>query len=166
MSKDLLSKIFMKSEFFFFMVEFQWFFMELSVRPGIILVISAHRFPWAVCAKNKIHSSWMSHSALRMEGLRWLCHLYLHCLPSLPGTNLAIKDHLWGPYFSTSLLTRRSSSSVHGFFRSRPSFWFDSATNYEQIYSSRYSFFDIFLIIDLNYDDNGHAKTKNVIKHI
>jgi hypothetical protein len=33
------------SETFFFMVEFQWFLMELSVRPGSIRVISAHLLP-------------------------------------------------------------------------------------------------------------------------
>lgn len=32
-------RISISSRFFFFMVEFQWFLMELSVRPGSILVI-------------------------------------------------------------------------------------------------------------------------------
>ena len=49
-------RISMSSIFFFFIVEFQWFLMELSVLPGSILVISAHLLPWAVCAKNRIHS--------------------------------------------------------------------------------------------------------------
>jgi hypothetical protein len=31
---------------FFFMEEFQWFLMALSVRPGSILAISAHLFPY------------------------------------------------------------------------------------------------------------------------
>lgn len=64
----------MSSAFFFFMVEFQWFLMELSVRPGSILVISAHLLPWAVCARNSTHSSWGIHSTFRMLGFRWLCH--------------------------------------------------------------------------------------------
>jgi hypothetical protein len=106
----------MSSMFFFFIVEFQWFFMELSVRPGSILVISAHLLPWAVCAKNRIHSSCSIHSTFRMLGFRWLCHRSLHCFPSLPSTNLAMKDHRCGPYFSTSLRTKLSSSSVQGFF--------------------------------------------------
>jgi hypothetical protein len=46
----------MSSTFFFFMVEFQWFLMELSVRPGSILVISAHLLPWAVWARKSTHS--------------------------------------------------------------------------------------------------------------
>lgn len=102
--------------YFFFIVEFQWFFIELSVRPGNIFVISAHLFPWALCAKNKIHSSWFDQSTFRMQGLRWLCQRSRHCFPSLPGTCLAIMDHLWGPCFYTNFLTRLSSSSVHGFF--------------------------------------------------
>ncbi len=106
----------MSSMFFFFMVEFQWFLMELSVRPGSILVISAHLLPWAVCARNRIHSSCSIHSTFRMFGFRWLCHRYRHCFPSLPSTNLAINDHRCGPYFYTSLRTRLSSSSVQGFF--------------------------------------------------
>lgn len=148
----LPSRIFIKSVFFFFIVEFQWFFIELSVRPGIILVISAHLFPWAVWAKNSIHSSWSSHSAFKMEGFKWLCQRYLHCFPSLPGTNLAIKDHLWGPYFSTNFLTRKSSSSVQGFFRSIPSLWLDSIAISEMFYSSMISLFGVFFRIDLNYD--------------
>lgn len=59
--KHVPDRISISSTFFFFIVEFQWFFIELSVRPGNIFVISAHLFPWAVCAKNKIHSSWGIH---------------------------------------------------------------------------------------------------------
>jgi hypothetical protein len=119
----------MSSTFFFFMVEFQWFLMELSVRPGSILVISAHLLPWAVCARNRIHSSCGIHSTFRMLGLRWLCHRSRHCLPSRPSTNFAMKDHRCGPYFSTSLRTRLSSCSVQGFFRrNRDRLLSDSAT--------------------------------------
>lgn len=142
----------MKSQFFFFMVEFQWFFIELSVRPGIIFVIYAHLFPWAVWAKNKIHSSCKSHSAFRIDGFKWLCQRYRHCFPSLPGTNFAIKDHLWGPYFSTNFLTRKSYSSVHGFLRSMPSLWFDEIAISEMFYSSTISLLGVFFRIDLNYD--------------
>jgi hypothetical protein len=106
----------MNSMFFFFIVEFQWFFIELSVLPGSIFVISAHLFPCAVWARNNTHYSWGIHSIFKMQGFRWLCHLSRHCLPSLPATNLAIKDHLWGPYLSTNFLTRLSYSSDQGFF--------------------------------------------------
>jgi hypothetical protein len=57
-----------------------------------------------------------------MEGLRWLCHLSLHCLPSLPGTHLARNDHLCAPYLSTRRLRRLSSSSLQGFFLMRELF--------------------------------------------
>lgn len=114
--KGLPDRISMSSMFFFFMVEFQWFLMELSVRPGSILVISAHLFPWAVWARNRIHSSWGIHSIFRMLGFRWLCHRYRHCFPSRPSTNLAMKDQRCGPYFSTNFRTRLSSASVQGFF--------------------------------------------------
>lgn len=93
---------------FFFIVEFQWFFIELSVRPGSILVIYAHLLPCAICARNKIHYYSNIHSDLRIEGFKWLCHLSRHCFPRRPGTNFAMNDHLWGPYFSTSFLTRLS----------------------------------------------------------
>lgn len=93
---------------FFFIVEFQWFFIELSVRPGNIFVIYAHLLPCAICARNKIHYYSNIHSDLRIEGFKWLCHLSRHCFPRRPGTNFAMNDHLWGPYFSTSFLTRLS----------------------------------------------------------
>jgi hypothetical protein len=80
----LPERISMSYTFFFFMVEFQWFFIELSVLPGSILVISAHLLPWAVCAKKRIHYSCSIHSIFKIEGLRWLCQRYRHCLPSRP----------------------------------------------------------------------------------
>lgn len=104
------------SWYFFFMVEFQWFFIELSVRPGSILVISAHLLPWALCAKNKVHYSWLDQSTLRIQGFKWLCQRSRNCFPSRPGTCLAIMDHRWGPCFYTNFLTRLSYSSVQGFF--------------------------------------------------
>jgi hypothetical protein len=81
---ELPVSISMSSMFFFFMVEFQWFLMELSVRPGSILVISAHLLPCAVWARKSTHSSWGIHSTLRMLGFRWLCQRSRHCLPSRP----------------------------------------------------------------------------------
>jgi hypothetical protein len=125
----------MSSPFFFFMVEFQWFLMELSVLPGSILVISAHLLPWAVCARKSTHSSWGIHSILRMLGLRWLCHRYRHCFPNRPSTNFAMNDHRCGPYFSTSLRTRLSSCSLHGFFL-RKRAWLFSDSRLESLLSS------------------------------
>jgi hypothetical protein len=120
-SKKEPYRIFINSWVFFFIVEFQWFLIELSVLPRMILVISAHLFPWAVWAKKRTHYSCNVQSTFNILGLRWLCHLYLHCLPNLPVTNLAMKDHLWGPYFSTNFFTSWSSYSVQGFLRSMPS---------------------------------------------
>ena len=36
--------------YFRFRVEFQWFFTELSVRPGSIFAITAHLLPWCLWA--------------------------------------------------------------------------------------------------------------------
>jgi hypothetical protein len=72
--------------------------------------------PWAVWARNRIHSSLVVHSTFNIEGFKWLCQRSRHCLPNLPSTNLAMKDHRCGPYFSTSLRTSRSYCSVQGFF--------------------------------------------------
>lgn len=109
-------RISISSTFFFFIVEFQWFLMELSVLPGSIFVISAHLLPWAVWARNSTHSSCGIHSIFRILGLRWLCQRSRHCFPKRPSTNLAMKDQRCGPYFSTNLRTKLSSCSVQGFF--------------------------------------------------
>jgi len=66
------------------MMEFQWFLMELSVRPRRYLVNCAHWLPKFLCRMNSIHYSFSVHSVLLMSGLRWLCHLYLHCFPTRP----------------------------------------------------------------------------------
>ena len=141
MGEYLPERIYISSKFFFFIVEFQWFLIELSVLPGSILVISAHLLPWAVWARKRIHSSWGIHSTFRILGLRWLCQRYLHCFPSLPSTNLAMKDHRWGPYFSTSFRTRLSSCYVQGFFfknlsRLFSDYYLESLLSYSGISSS------------------------------
>ena len=117
-TESIHSKSCMSSLFLFFIVEFQWFFIVLSVLRGIIFAIYDHLFPNILWAKKRIHSSWKTHYPLFINGLRWLCHLYRHCLPSLPSTNFAMKDHFWAPYFWTRFLTRLSYCSVHGFLLS------------------------------------------------
>ena len=69
---------------FFFMDEFQWFFIELSVLPIRNLAISAHLLPKALCAKNNSHSSYSFQSSFLMAGFKWLCHLSRHCFPIRP----------------------------------------------------------------------------------
>lgn len=66
------------------MVEFQWFLIALSVRPGRSLAISAHLLPSCLCASINMLSSSSDHASFLIEGLRWLCHRSLHCLPILP----------------------------------------------------------------------------------
>ena len=69
---------------FFFMALFQWFFMELSVRPFMCLAISDHLLPLnnrfksirkTLWYKYKIHSSSSSQGDLFIYGFKWLCHL-------------------------------------------------------------------------------------------
>jgi hypothetical protein len=50
------------------MVEFQWFFTELSVRPGRSLAISAHLFPKVACASRIIRSSSAVHGSFLIPG--------------------------------------------------------------------------------------------------
>lgn len=66
------------------MVEFQWFLIALSVRPGRSLAISAHLLPSCLCASISMLSSSSDHASFLIEGLRWLCHRSRHCLPILP----------------------------------------------------------------------------------
>ena len=64
---------------FLFKVEFQWFFMLLSVLPGRYGAILAHLLPWTVCCSAKVMSSSRLHSPFLMVGSRWLCHLQWCC---------------------------------------------------------------------------------------
>lgn len=88
--------------------------MALSVLPGITTVISAQWFPTALWNKNRIHSSCSVHFCFLIFGLRWLCHLSRHYLPTLPGMKLAMHVHFDGPYLWTNPITYLSSSSVQG----------------------------------------------------
>ena len=86
-------------------VEFQWFLIALSVRPGNNLAILAHWLPYVRCAWMIALSSSSVQEDLLICGLRWLCHLSRHCLPIRPLSSRAIKVHFLGPYFLTSLMT-------------------------------------------------------------
>lgn len=99
------------------MLEFQWFLMVLSVLPSRMLAISAHLLALSRLMMYKIHSSSLVHGAyLLIIGLRWLCHLSLHCLPILPGRWFATTVHLCGPSILTKWRRSLSSISVHGPF--------------------------------------------------
>lgn len=99
---------------FRFIEEFQWFLMVLSVLPSRTFAISAHLFNMRLCIKKRIHSSSRVQLSFLILGLRWLCQRSLHYLPMRPGKCSAIVVHLSGPFFSTSIRTFQSSSSVHG----------------------------------------------------
>ena len=92
-SSSILSNFLFISSVFFYILEFQWFLIELSVLASMTLAISAHLFPNLRCSKYRIHSSsWLQLSFL-IFGFRWLCHLSQHCFPILPGRFSAIEVH-------------------------------------------------------------------------
>jgi hypothetical protein len=99
---------------FLLRVELKWFLIALSVLPGSNLDISAHLFPNFWCALRMILSSSSLHFPLRMSGLRWLCHLSLHCFPMRPFSLDAIKLQFFAPNLWTSSTTVPSSSWVQG----------------------------------------------------
>jgi len=101
----------------FFMEEFQWFFMALSVLPMRNWVISAHLFPLRRWHKNNSHSSSSHQESLLIRGFKWLCQRSLHYFPILPGMCCAMNVHFYGPCYSTSLITNLSSSSLQGILR-------------------------------------------------
>jgi len=115
------------------MVEFQWFFMALSVLPGKTRAISAQRFPIFLWARNKIHYSRLLHSYFLILGLRWLCHLSRHCFPTLPlsyweylGDSMQLKsifvDHvLWPSEWDNYLLPK--SKLAFSLYCSMDTFW-------------------------------------------
>ena len=74
----------MKWDAFFFIAEFQWFLIALSVLPLSCLVNWAHWLPWFLWRRNRSHSSLLAHYSLLISGLRWLCHLSRHCFPIRP----------------------------------------------------------------------------------
>jgi len=77
--------------------------------------MSAHLLARSLFRINRIHSSSKVQVAyLFIIGLRWLCHLSLHCFPILPGKWLAIYVHFWGPSILTKCNNNLSSISVHG----------------------------------------------------
>ena len=74
----------MNCEDFFFIAEFQWFFMALSVLPFNCLVKLAHWLPRFLWRRKRVHSSLILHYSLLISGFKWLCHLSLHCFPMRP----------------------------------------------------------------------------------
>jgi len=91
-----------KFRILFFILEFQWFLIALSVRPGKKEVISTHLLPFNLWQRNNTHSSSSLQASLLILGFKWLCHLSLHYFPILPGICWAIKVHFYGPYYSTN----------------------------------------------------------------
>ncbi len=99
-----------------FIDEFQWFLMELSVRPSRTLAISAHLLSTMRCIKKRIHSSSLFQLIFLILGFKWLCQRSLHYFPTLQLRCWEIKVHFWGPLATTSCRTRQSSSAVQAPF--------------------------------------------------
>ena len=87
----------------------------LTVLPNnnSILLICDHLEPIYLCIFKMKSSSYFVHSLLTILGSITLCHLSLHCLPSLSGRNLAIITQFYVPYCSTFSFRIWSSSFVH-----------------------------------------------------
>ena len=56
-------------------LEFQWFLIALSLRPGSIVAILAHLVPISCTSSTSFWSSASVHSSLLTEGHTWWCHL-------------------------------------------------------------------------------------------
>ena len=96
---------------FLWIVEYQWFFISLSDRPGNCFAMFAHLLPWCSCKAIKMASSSSDHSPFFKFGSRWLTYLSRHCLPCRPGRCAAIFAHFL-PYLSLLSLNMLSSSIV------------------------------------------------------
>ena len=102
------------AEHFLFKVEFQWFFIALSVRPDRRRAMVAHLLPNRAWARIIVSSSSDVNALCSTWGESWLHHLNRHDFPDLPGMDLLIKDQLRGPCFCTSFCKASSSSGLHG----------------------------------------------------
>ena len=98
-------------------LEFQWFLIALSVRPGSIWAILAHLVP-ICCTSSMI--SWSSSSvssSLLTEGHTWLCHLRAndasddHLAPSPPPLSPSAPLSLRPPSANTLSLTLAHTAS-------------------------------------------------------
>ena len=103
-----------KSAYFLFNVEFQWFLIALSVRPSRSLAMVAHLLPYLAWALMMISSSSRVNALCSTSGDSWLHHRNLQDFPDRPGTALAIIVQLRGPCFITKCFSRSSSSGLHG----------------------------------------------------
>ncbi|KVI09928.1 Ribosomal protein L41 [Cynara cardunculus var. scolymus] len=90
-------------------VEFQWFLIALSVRPGRSLEMVDHLLPWIACARRITSSSSRVNGRCSTSGLSWLHHRRRHDFPERPGILELMRDQLRGPCCSTSF-TRVASS--------------------------------------------------------
>ena len=116
---------------YLFNFELNRFLIALSVLPGSSLAISDHLFPCLRWMSKMILSSSSLHLSFLIEGSKWLCHLSLHYLPTLPGKSSAILLQFLGP-FSVTIFSNCSSSSVdqaplfRGWFES----YFDTSADF------------------------------------
>ena len=57
-------------------VAFQWFLMDISVRPGSSSTSDDHLFPSLEWPSASVSSSSEVHASRRMSGRRWFSHLH------------------------------------------------------------------------------------------
>ena len=97
-------------------VEFQWFLMALSVRPGRRRAMVAHLLPWMEWARRICWSSQSEKGRWWTCGLSWLHHRRRHDLPERPAISLLMAVQLRGPKACTRRRRHASSSGLHGPF--------------------------------------------------
>jgi hypothetical protein len=95
-------------------VEFQWFFIALSVLPESKRAMVAHLFPNLAWALIMVSSSSGVNARCSTCGESWLHQRSLQDFPERPGIDLLIKDQFLGPCFSRSLCNNSSSSGLQG----------------------------------------------------
>lgn len=104
------------SGFIGFILQFHWFLIVLSLRPGMNYEIADHFLPKALTQRARSQYSCIYQCDLVTPSRRWLCHLSRHCLPERLGRKLAISAQCTGPLSCTFCFSKSSSSFVHTLF--------------------------------------------------
>lgn len=90
-----------RAPFLGIILQFQWFLMVFSGRPGRKREMEDHLFPKACTPSTNTHSSHSLHSCLVTPSFKWLCHLSRHCFAFLPSNWEAMNDQSLAPLIST-----------------------------------------------------------------
>lgn len=100
-----------------FILQFHWFLIVLSLRPGMNYDIADHLLPNAFTHKANIQYYRASQAPFDTPSLKWLCHRYLHCFPVRLFKQDAISAHWVAPIYITFAFNSSSSSFVHTLLR-------------------------------------------------